>query len=199
MSAFGAASLGVVCAAPVTTDLQAATPAAAPESEMEPTTMAKPRKSPTEQVLDAIATAGGEISGADLRDQLDLDDTERKAAITALRRAGKIESEGSTVAIVYRLTGGDGRSLRPAKQPAPAPADAPATEPAADATVAPASGAQAAATDPTAALQASAARAQEALDAYIQSACNAAVLGALLEARDRSRQALEAYTAVRRQ
>ena len=122
MSAFGAASLGVVCAAPVTTDLQAATPAAAPESEMEPTTMAKPRKSPTEQVLDAIATAGGEISGADLRDQLDLDDTERKAAITALRRAGKIESEGSTVAIVYRLTGGDGRSLRPAKQPAPAPA-----------------------------------------------------------------------------
>lgn len=196
MSGFGIASLGVVAPrdpAPQPSDDPPPTSAAPDPTPEEPIPMAKPKKTPAEKILDAIAAAGGELAGAELRDQLDLEDNERKAAITSLKRAGKIESEGSTVAIVYRLTG----STPKAKTPKAAP-----TRKNAAAATARHSGKtldaieQAEAAESTLkALQFSASVAQDALEAYVRSIGNPAILDPLLAARDRSRQALEAFVA----
>jgi hypothetical protein len=72
---------------------------------IENNTMGKTEET-TDKVVRLLAEAGGTLAGADLRDQLGVDEITRRMAISALRKAGRISSEGATVNIVYRLEDG---------------------------------------------------------------------------------------------
>ena len=81
-------------------------PATSTANDSGTTDMTKHDVAITDKIVRLLGEAGGELAGAELRDQLGADEADRRTAISALRKAGRISSEGAPRSVVYRLEDG---------------------------------------------------------------------------------------------